>query len=119
MHSALVHNARMSKIDRPELAERLVAARKFAGFKTARAASARFGWNQHTYGAHESGQRGFSKDTAEVYAKAFKVPVAWLYLDQGEMSEPEQEHESFELLRQMPKYRDLVACLLKSIREHE
>ncbi len=58
--------------------ERLRAARKKAGFKTAREAWERFGWNANTYRAHEAGPREYGKKAAIVYARAFDVGVAWL-----------------------------------------
>lgn len=61
-----------------DLHERLRRARVEAGFSTASEAVRRFGWNKHTYAQHENGTRGFKRETADDYAKAFKVSAAWL-----------------------------------------
>jgi len=65
--------------------KRLQKARKHAGFKTAEEAIERFGWNKHTYKAHEGGSRAPKNDGGEIYAKAFKVRAEWLLLNSGEM----------------------------------
>ncbi len=58
--------------------ERLKQARERAGFKTIRQAVDRFGWSYPTYAGHENGSRGFKIDTAQRYAKAYRVPVQYL-----------------------------------------
>ena len=58
--------------------DRLRRARLLAGYHTAKAAIARFGWNASTYRAHENGQNKFSAGDARSYARAFKVNVSWL-----------------------------------------
>lgn len=70
----------------PEPAKRLKEARINAGFRTAKLAAERFGWNKHTYSQHENGTRGYDKQ-ARKYGKAFHVSPAWLTL--GEGSPPE------------------------------
>lgn len=64
--------------ERAERAERLVKARKDAGFASAPAAAKRFRWNENTYKAHEQGRNGFGLDAARAYAAAFGIDVAWL-----------------------------------------
>ena len=49
-----------------------------AGFISAAEACTRFSWVSTTYAGHENGLRGFRKDTAAEYAKAFKVAPEWL-----------------------------------------
>jgi transcriptional regulator with XRE-family HTH domain len=58
--------------------ERLKEARRLAGFDKATEAARRFGWNPHTYKAHENGARGLRPDAAERYARRFRVAPAWL-----------------------------------------
>lgn len=59
--------------------DRLRAARKNAGFKSARAAAVRYGWVISTYASHENGQTPeIPHDAAKEYAKAFKVTAGWL-----------------------------------------
>lgn len=67
--------------------ERLKSARETAGFETASAAATRYGWAQPTYLAHENGSRGYPKAKAEVYAKAFRVNIAWLISGRGQMKD--------------------------------
>lgn len=57
---------------------RLKAARRAAGFKTARQAWEKFKWNANTYRAHEAGPREIGKAYAIEYAAAFGVPLMWL-----------------------------------------
>lgn len=64
------------RMDSPN--SRLRQARIAAGFKTAREAYEKFGWNPNTYRAHESGPREYNKANAFQYAEAFNVDVVWL-----------------------------------------
>lgn len=57
---------------------RLRQAREAAGFKTAAEAARHHKWNANSYKSHENGIREFSKRTAAVYAKAYRVSVGWL-----------------------------------------
>lgn len=61
-----------------EMHERLKSSRPAAGFETARDAVERFGWVPTTYAGHENGSRGFRRDTALEYARAFRVAPEWL-----------------------------------------
>ena len=63
--------------------ERLQRARRDAGYEDATFAARRFGWNENTYRSHENGTRGVRRDSAERYAKAFKVGIAWLLTGEG------------------------------------
>lgn len=58
--------------------QRLKAARKAAGFKTAAAAAERHGWNLSTFRGHEAASRGISKRALFSYARAFGVSPSWL-----------------------------------------
>lgn len=66
--------------------ERLRAARKRAGYKTATAAAESMGLAVATYVGHENGQRQFNIDTAKQYARKFKVRLSWLIDEDGPMS---------------------------------
>ncbi len=57
---------------------RLAQARREAGFTSASEAAERFGWKASTYLGHENGSRGITAAKAETYARAFKVPAAWI-----------------------------------------
>lgn len=61
-----------------EKAARLRQAREKAGFESASAAAAKFGWGEAGYRHHENGTRGFGLDAAKKYGRAFKVKPGWL-----------------------------------------
>lgn len=73
MHSPVRYAAFMG-----EQHERLSQARKAAGYETATAAADAMGLQPPTYLAHENGSRGFKLDSANRYAKFFRVPLEWL-----------------------------------------
>jgi SOS-response transcriptional repressor LexA len=52
---------------------RLAAARKAAGWRSARAAALENGWPESTYRAHEGGTRTIGQDDAERYARRFQA----------------------------------------------
>jgi hypothetical protein len=60
------------------MGERLVWARKKAGYVSARAAALDNGWVEVTYRSHETGGRAFDLDTAARYGRIFKVEPIWL-----------------------------------------
>ncbi len=66
--------------------DRLRRARLQAGFATAKAAIARFGWKASTYRAHENGQNSFRPADAVIYAHAFKVSQTWLLVGEHGVS---------------------------------
>ncbi len=68
-----------------ELHERLVAARKHAGFETAVEAAEALGIPYPTYAGHENGSSGFRADKGELYARRFKVRFEWLMRGSGQM----------------------------------
>lgn len=68
-----------------ELHERLVAARKQAGFESAVVAAEAVGVPYGTYAGHENGSSGFRADKGEIYAKKFKVRFEWLMRGTGPM----------------------------------
>jgi SOS-response transcriptional repressor LexA len=70
--------------------ERLREARIKAGYPSAAAASRAFGWGS-TYASHENGSRGILPDTAERYAKAFRVPAEWILFAKGRKTETPPE----------------------------
>lgn len=68
-----------------DLAARLTAARKHAGFKTAKAAADALGVSYPTYAGHENGSSGFRAPTGEHYARRFRVNFEWLMSGRGPM----------------------------------
>ncbi|MGV8841349.1 MAG: S24 family peptidase [Bauldia sp.] len=60
------------------MGERLVWARKKAGYVSARAAALDNGWVEVTYRSHETGGRAFDLDAATRYSRIFKVEPLWL-----------------------------------------
>jgi len=62
----------MDKKLRKAQGARLLAARKTAGFRSAREAALANGWAESTYRAHESGTRTIGQDDAEKYARRFR-----------------------------------------------
>jgi SOS-response transcriptional repressor LexA len=56
--------------------EKLIQARKDAGYDTAADAARAMGVPEPTYSGHENGNRGFGRAKAVKYAKFFKVPVS-------------------------------------------
>ena len=63
---------------REESAARLKAARRKAGYSSARSAARSLRFNENTYKAHESGRNGFGLADAKQYADAFRVSASWL-----------------------------------------
>lgn len=88
------------------LSERLVRARKHAGFASAADAARALSVPEPTYLGHENGSRGF-KAKAERYARRFGVSLEWLLTGRGEMAGPavsEDERELLELYRRVPDH---------------
>lgn len=85
-----------------DLHERLVEARRHAGFENAREAAEAVGVPYPTYAGHENGSSGFRADKAEIYARKFKVRFEWLMTGTGPMVgvDPMAELAS--------KYRDIL-----------
>ena len=61
-----------------EIGNRLKAARKAAGFSSAKNATIALGISYPTYVAHENGNRGISRYALELYASRFNVTTDWL-----------------------------------------
>lgn len=70
----------ISRID--EQASRLRRVRELRGFKTAKEAADRHGFNYSTYSQHERGQVGITRAAGD-YARAYKVSEAWLLTGEG------------------------------------
>ncbi|WP_354115537.1 hypothetical protein [Bradyrhizobium sp. LA7.1] len=68
----------------PRKANRLHAARRAAGFKSAKAATLAHGWSEATYRAHETATGYIDRSWEQVYATAFRVNLEWLRAGQGE-----------------------------------
>lgn len=71
------------------ISDRLRDARLKAGYESAAAASARFGWKPTTYAGHENGSREFSVELAETYGRAFRVAPEWILVGRSSQSEPQ------------------------------
>lgn len=69
-----------------EQADRLRHARELRGFKTAKEAALRFGFNYSTYSQHERGLVGITR-AAKDYARAYRVSEAWLLTGEGSLEE--------------------------------
>jgi SOS-response transcriptional repressor LexA len=67
-----------------EMHERLQKARSSAGLKNAAEAARAMGIQSATYVHHENGTRGF-KQTAERYARFYRINLEWLLTGRGEM----------------------------------
>ena len=63
--------------------DRLKAARKRAGFESARYAAMRYGWTVSTYASHENGQTPVPQKAAETYAPKFRTTAAWILTGDG------------------------------------
>jgi transcriptional regulator with XRE-family HTH domain len=69
--------------------ERLIQARKMAGFSTAQEAADSLGVKYPTYAGHENGTTGMRAPVAEKYAKKFRVSIDWLLTGKGKGPSPE------------------------------
>jgi transcriptional regulator with XRE-family HTH domain len=72
-----------------KLANRLKEARELAGFETGSDAARALGVPIGSYNCHENGTRGFKRDRALKYAKAFKVDPQWLLYGLGNPRGPD------------------------------
>jgi DNA-binding XRE family transcriptional regulator len=72
-----------------KLADRLKQARKLAGYESASDAARDLGVPVGSYGCHENGDRGFKRDRALKYARAFKVDPQWLLYGIGNPRGPD------------------------------
>lgn len=70
--------------DMDDMHSRLKTARVNAGFSTATAAAERLGVPVATYRSHENGSRGYPRDAAAHYARAFRVAPTWLLYGNGD-----------------------------------
>ena len=59
-------------------ADRLLEARRDAGYDSVADVCRAFGWSYPTYAGHENGSRGITAAAAEKYSKAFNVSLEWL-----------------------------------------
>jgi hypothetical protein len=64
---------------------RLRAARKAAGYRSAREAAISNGWPPSTYSAHERGDRTIGADDAEKYLRRFRAQKPGLHVNPGEI----------------------------------
>lgn len=96
------HSARYS-LGMPDTAaaDRLRAARAKAGFDTAKEAAEAMGVAVASYIQHENGTRGFRRDSAEKYARRFRVSPEWLMLGRGNDAAPVDSVPDASTLEQM------------------
>ena len=94
--------------------DRLRNARRDAGYASVRAACDAFGYHYPTYAGHENGARDFDFDTAERYAKAYKVDVTWLM--SGKVPAKDEKAEVIDIWTRIPlRDRDTAMRMLKSL----
>lgn len=84
-------------------AARLKTAREALGISVADAAKS-MGMKYPTYAGHENGTTPFTRDSAERYAKKFKVSLDWLLTGKGKG--PGEVDETFERLQELWPYLD-------------
>lgn len=108
-----------------ELHERLVAARKQAGFETAVEAAEALGVPYGTYSGHENGASGFRADKGELYARRFKVRFEWLMRGAGPMVDLATKYrEILTVFDSLPpdlqdSYADVLRKLAEPYRQQE
>jgi hypothetical protein len=90
---AKVRTPDADRIEREARAERLVLARRAAGYRGAVSAARHFNWPVDAYKAHEAGRNGFGNSDARKYARAFEVSLSWLTLNEGPMKGDEATQE--------------------------
>jgi phage repressor protein C with HTH and peptisase S24 domain len=79
---------------------RLQNLRKAKGYKTAEEAAKAYGWNAHTYKAHEDNARGIKPKVAAVYAKTYGTsPEYILFGSVRSETPPDGESDSKNILR--------------------
>ena len=95
---------------------RLKEARTKAGFKSARSAALRYGWNPSTYASHENGQTPVPVGAAEEYGPKFGVTAGWILT--GETPPPDYNPSDAELiaaLRQAPAAKKAAVAVLLDV----
>lgn len=91
--------------------ERLKWARERAGYNSAWSAAEALGIPAPTYHNHENGNRKFSHEKAEIYARKFKVPVAWLAFGAG----PKPEDAPDEVPLQVPARDPMSGQMIREL----
>jgi DNA-binding XRE family transcriptional regulator len=103
----------MPSLGRSNLHERLLAARKAAGYQTATDAARSIGTSYPTYAGHENGSSGFRHKTAAVYARKFGVSLEWLLTGRGGMGAKIENSELAEIIEML---RDASPEVLTAVR---
>lgn len=101
-----------------ELHERLVAARRHAGFENATKAADALGVAYPTYAGHENGSSGFRRDTAALYARRFGVSLDWLISGRGKMLDLPSDRRESEYLELFRSAHEDVQKSVLSILKH-
>ncbi|QFS98859.1 Helix-turn-helix domain protein [Labrenzia sp. THAF191b] len=91
--------------------ERLKAARKKAGYRSASAAAKDMGIAVSTYIAHENGQNPLSLQSATIYSMQFSVSPAWLLTGEGNASTQVEAETAEAMLQRLPGIEDPEAYL--------
>lgn len=87
--------------------ERLIFARKEAGYRGFRTAAAALKINENTYKAHEQGRNNFDYDQAKIYGQRFGFEPLWLFSGEGPMR-PEQPSSGLKLSPKTQNESDFV-----------
>lgn len=96
--------------------DRLRAARKAAGYETAKAAAEAMGVSEATYSQHENGTRGFPATRAARYARFFRTTPEWLLYGRGsESPHAEMLPEARRVTRQVPVLGEVQAGVFAEI----
>jgi transcriptional regulator with XRE-family HTH domain len=111
-----VKGAMDNRSERQDQAERLRQARTKAGFKTIREAADALGINIETYKAHEAGRNGFGIADAKLYAKRFRVPVAWLLIGDDNAESVPMEEETLTIPEAKRRLARALGVPLSSIK---
>ncbi len=82
-----------------KVAARLRAARKAAGYKTARAFASQFQIPESTYSQRETGKRALTADIMLEYCELFKINPAWLLTGSGEPRTDSDHNKTIKILQ--------------------
>lgn len=98
-----MHNAFMS-----DMSDRLVEARKLAGYATRKDATDALSLHYPTYSGHENGNRDFEPEAVR-YAKMYRVNLIWLMTGHGSPRPKGSEHPVVELFESIPAEKRSMA----------
>lgn len=90
------------------MSDRLIQARKLAGYRTRKEATDALGLHYPTYSGHENGNRDFEHEAAR-YAQLFRVDLIWLMTGRGVPRPKSSTHPIVELFESIPADRQAQA----------